>query len=155
MPLQTSFSEFMPVGSVGRRANMEEWNTITRTLSSVAPVGFAVPVMRGTTPHSCIAYTGTGSFLGLTEANSVLGHVTPDRYEQYDSVAICKMGVMWVKAGGATTAGGPVYYTAATGLYSNTAAGNILIPNAEFENTGVNGDLVGVRILHVPAIPAP
>lgn len=43
--LQTSYSESMPIGSVGRRVNMEEWNTITRISSAAALIGFGVPVL--------------------------------------------------------------------------------------------------------------
>lgn len=33
-------------GIVGRRANMEEWNTVTR-LTAAAGIGFGEPVQRG------------------------------------------------------------------------------------------------------------
>lgn len=152
MALQTTYTENMPVGSVGRRVNMEEWNTITRTLEGATPLKFAVPVQDGATEHTCVIFS-TGDFIGVSESNVVLGHDTPDQYEQYDSVAVCESGVMWVQAGvGGATRRSQAYFIAATGLWTSTAAGNVAVPGAEFDSGGVAGDLVKLRIRRqVPA----
>lgn len=149
MPLQTTYTENMLPGAVGRRANMEEWNTITRTNSGATAIGFGQPVERGANAHTAVIWDGTGSFLGITEADP--GIVPPiggtvDTFPQYASMPINRMGVIWVMSGGACTAGGPVYWIAASGKYTNTSAGNVLIPNAEFEITVAGTDtLVTIR----------
>lgn len=152
MALQTTYSEFPVAGQVGRRVNMEEWNTITRTLTT-GNVGFAQPVQRSG-DHGCVIFS-TGSFLGLTEADPTKAHTTPDRFEPTDSVPIMKEGVMWAVALSACTLGGLVYWNAASGKYTSTSASNVLIPNAEFETAATALDqLVQIRLKTVPAAPA-
>lgn len=154
MALQTTYGD-MPAAQVGRRKNMEEWNGITRTLEGATPLAFAQPVMRGAGVHGCVVYDGAGKFLGISEADPTKVHATPDRFEQYDSVPIMDMGVIWGMSGGACTPGGLVYWIAASGKYTDTAAGNILIPNAEFEDGAAAADThVSIRLRRVPAAPA-
>lgn len=152
MALQTTYTENMPIGSIGRRVNMEEWNTITRTLQGATPLKFAVPVQDGATEHTCVIFT-TGNFIGVSESNVVLQHDTPDQYEQYDSVAVCESGVMWVPVGvGGATRRTQAYYIAATGLWTSTSAGNVEIPGCEFDSGAVAGGLAKLRIRRqVPA----
>lgn len=148
--LQTSYPTEMAPGAVGRRVNMEEWNTITRTASEA--IGFGQPVER-VGDHNC-ALLDAGGFLGITEADVVLGHESsPDAYAQYDNTAVMTYGVIWVISGGACTVGGPVYWNPATGKYSDTNTGT-LIPNAEFDSGVAGADaLVKVRLVRVPAAP--
>lgn len=152
MALQTTYTENMAPGSLGRRANMEEWNTITRSLEGTDPLLFAVPVQEGTAEHTCAIFT-TGNFIGVSEANVVLGHDTPDQYQQYDSVAICESGVIWVGVGvGGATKRTQAYFIAATGLWTSTAAGAVLVPGAEFDSTAAAGSLAKLRVRRqVPA----
>lgn len=51
--LQSTYSESMPIGSNGRRVNMEEWNTITRTYGGVSSIGFGKPVI-ASGDHGCL-----------------------------------------------------------------------------------------------------
>lgn len=155
MALQTTYAENMPIGSLGRRVNMEEWNTITRTLEGATPLLFGAPVQRGATAgdaHGCAIFT-TGDFIGISEANVVLQHDVADRYEQYDSVAICESGVIWVNAGtGGATAGTPAYYIAASNTWTSTVGSNLAVPGAEFDSTAAAGGLVKLRVRR--AVPA-
>lgn len=149
MALQTTYSELPAIGQVGRRVNMEEWNTITRTLET-GNVGFAQPVQRGTGDHGCVIFSA-GTFLGLTEADPTKAHTVPDRFEPLDSVPIMRSGVIWAVALSACSDGNLVYWNAATGKYTNTSAGNVLIPNAEFETSATALDqLVAIRLNVVP-----
>lgn len=130
----------------GQRTNMEEWNTVTRTLESNVQLAFGVPVARGANPKGCIAPVGAGECVGITEACVTLPH-PGDYYQQYDSVAVCESGVIAVVAGSACTAGEPAFYDAAAnggaGGWGN--AGGVLIPGAQFETSGVALDTVVVR----------
>lgn len=155
MALQTTYNENMAPGSLGRRVNMEEWNTITRTLEGATPLLFGAPVQAGVTAgdaHGCAIFT-TGKFIGVSEANIVLGHDTPDRYEQYDSVAVCESGVIWVNAGtGGATARTQAYYIAASNSWTSTVGTNLLVPGAEFDSSAAAGGLVKLRVRRgVPA----
>lgn len=94
----------------GRRVNMEEWNTITRTLETDVQLKFGVPVQRGTGNHGCVPFT-SGDLLGITEANLVLPH-PGDYYTQYDNVAIMESGVIGVLVSGTVQPGDPAAYNA-------------------------------------------
>jgi len=148
--LQTTYTDGLAIGQVGRRANAEEWNTITRTFETAGVIGFAQPVQRGAGAHGCVAYS-SGSFLGLTEADPTGDSSTADRYRQYQNVAICETGVIYATALSTCTIGTLVYWNAASGKYTSTSSGNVLIPNAEFE-TGATADnqIVAIRIKRVP-----
>lgn len=151
-PIQTEFNRFMEAGAVGRRVNMEEWNTLTGLAEDVEanPIGFAQPVMRGTDGEQVKLYDGTGVFRGLTEADVTIdGQTFPEGY----NTPVMESGVIWAMAGAACTAGGPVYWDAATGKYSDTNTDD-LIPNAEFDSSAGADELVKIRLRRIPAAPA-
>lgn len=143
-------------GIVGRRANMEEWNTVTR-LAQVGTLGFGVPVQRGTAPDQITTFT-TGNFLGITEADMtvVSGAVgSPAVFPVGYNTPVCNMGVIWGNAAAACTAGTPVYWNATEGGYQSASASGTLVPNAEFDSTAAADGIVKIRLRRVPAAPAP
>ncbi len=156
MPIiQTEIKVKPAPGMVGRRANMEEWNTITR-IASAAGIGFGEPVQRGTSADLIAAFT-TGKFLGITEADmtAVDGPVgSPEVFPQGYNTPVCEYGVIWGNAIGTCTAGGLVYWSAASKGYTDTAASNTLIPNAEFDSAAATGGIVKIRLRRIPAAPA-
>lgn len=95
-----------------------------------------------------------GLFLGITEADIGLTRsTTVDEYAQYDNMPVMLYGTMWVTAGATVTAGQRVYWNSSTKRYTATET-DILIPNAEFASAAVDGGLVKVRLLRVPAAVA-
>lgn len=136
------YKERMDAYQVGRRANMEEWNTITRTNEGTAPIGFGVPVMAGTDKHSCLELSATTgqNILGIAEASLVLPHAG-DAYNQYDSVAICEVGVIGVKLGSNVTIGQPARWDTAAKVWTSAAqsATVVSIPGAQFDEAGQSG----------------
>lgn len=150
-PLQTSYSENMAAGAVGRRQNMEEWNTFTGLAEDVEsnPIGFAQPVKQGTAGEQVALYDGSGVFRGLTEADTTVpGGTFPEGY----NVPVMESGVIWAMAGGTCTIRGPVYWDDADGTYSDTDT-DTLIPGAEFDSAASDGELVKIRLRR--AVPAP
>ena len=132
--------------AVGRRANMEEWNTITRSLDGSSALGFGVPVMPGSADHTCKELDSTTgrNVLGITEANQVMDH-TSDAYAQYDNVAICEVGVIGVLLGKAVTAGAAARWDTAAKKWTDAAQSStvVTIPGAEFDAAGAK-DTVGI-----------
>lgn len=64
-PVQTTFPQTMVAYALGRRVNMEEWNTIT-CINLAAAIGFAQPAYQGAGDDLCIpgatfAATGVGT----------------------------------------------------------------------------------------------
>ena len=156
MPIQ--FLNDIPAYAVGRRVNMEEWNTITRTLEGdSATLAFGVPAVAGTGAHTCVPLTAAAqNVLGVTEASMVLPH-TGDNYEQYDSVGICEVGVIGVLLGADVTKGSAARFDTANGTWTGAAASAtvLTIPGAEFEADGSSGAIGAIRYRRpVPSLSA-
>lgn len=146
MPIQ--YKERLSAYAVGRRANMEEWNAITRTKEGAGTLAFGVPAMPGTGPHTCIPLDATTgrNVLGITETSQVLPH-PGDAYQQYDNVAICESGVIGVLLGADVTRGAVARFNTANGTWTGAAqsATVVTIPGAQFDEAGVSGEVGIVR----------
>lgn len=140
------FKEDIAAYAVGRRANMEEWNTITRTAE--AAIGFGVPVQPGAAEHTCKTLTATTgqNVLGITEARQILPH-PGDNYEQFDNAAVCEVGVIGVRLGADVVAGAVARFNTANNTWTGAAqsATVVSIPGAQFEYAGKNGAVGLVR----------
>lgn len=134
--------------AVGRRANMEEWNAITRTKEGSGTLGFGVPVMPGTGAHTCVAMDATNgrNVLGITEATLTLPR-PGDAYAQYDNVAICESGVIGVLLGANVTKGAQARFNTANNTWTGAAqsATVVTIPGAQFDEDGASGAVGIVR----------
>lgn len=155
MPVQ--FRENIAPYAVGRRANMEEWNTITRSQEGATNIKFGAPVVPGTGRHTCVPLSAAAqNVLGITETSYVLPHVG-DEYNQYDNVAICEVGVIGVLLGANVTAGAQARYNVTNGTWTGaTASSTVLtIPGAQFEYAGSSGEVGVVRYRRpVPSVSA-
>lgn len=139
---ENSIQATLSSGAAGRRANMEEWNTITRLAESTddKPILFGAPVERAAASNSVRAFA-TGKFLGIAEADISL---ETNVYPQGANIPVMTMGVIFVPAGGVCTPGGQAKWDAASGLYSDT--GTTLIPDAEFDSAA-EGNIVKLRLM--------
>lgn len=126
-------------GLVGGHANMEEWNAITRT-ASVAGIAPGQPVQRDG-DFAVEAWDGVSDQLGIVRYT--VDADTTDGYPVGKSISLMTMGVMYVAAGGACTAGGQAGYDAATDRWSD--AGDP-VAGVEFDTSGTDGTLVKIRI---------
>lgn len=142
--------------AVGRRANGEEWNTITKTKYGSGTLAFGVPVMPGTDPDTCVILDSTNGrdVLGITEASQTLPH-PGDAYEQYDNVAICTMGVIGVLLDDDVSAGAQARFNTQSGKWTDAAQSGtvVTIPGAQFEEDGTGGQIGLIRYLRpVPSV---
>lgn len=153
MPM--NFAQTIAAYAVGRRANMEEWNAITRTNSGAAAIPFGVPVVPGTTDHSCVILTATAqNILGISETSQVQPHVG-DNHAQYENVPVCTMGVIGVLLGANVTKGAQARFNMANGTWTGAAQSATVatIPGAQFEEDGVSGAVGVIRYLRpVPSV---
>lgn len=141
------YSDNIAPYAVGRRANMEEWNAITRSQEGTSNIKFGAPVVAGTSRHTCLPLTAAAqNVLGIAEASYVLPH-PGDEYNQYDNVAICEVGVIGVLLGASVTAGAQARFNTANGTWTGAAASAtvLTIPGAQFENAGSSGEVGAVR----------
>lgn len=140
-----TYKENITPYALGRRANMEEWNTITRTANG--QIGFAVPVRASVVPHMCVEVAAGGeNVLGITEASQVLPH-PGDFYAEGDNVAICESGVIGVRLGSNVTVGDIARWNTANKTWTSAAqsATVVTIPGAQFEVAGTNGSIGLIR----------
>lgn len=150
MPI--TYRTSLPAYALGRRANMEEWNAITRTKEGSGTLGFGVPVKPGTIAHTCIEIDSTtgANVLGITEASMTLpatADTTVDAYQQYDNVAICESGVIGVLLGANVTQGAQARWNTANKTWTGAAQSLtvVTIPGAQFDEAGTSGDIGVIR----------
>ncbi len=150
-PLQTTFAARAPIGTVGRRVNMEEWNAIT-CHPEAAEITEAMPVMTGTEgDESIVPYDGSGRFRGITEVDQVTVYDADGFYPIGHNVPVMTSGVIWAIAAASVTAGDSVYFVTASGQYHNTTdTGRVEIPGAEFDSSAEADGLVKIRLRATP-----
>lgn len=158
MPIK--YSDTIEPFALGRRRNMEAWNTITRSAEADG-LKFGVPVQPGTARHTCKALSGNAqNILGITEATVTqsASDTEKDAYAEGDSVAICEMGVIGVLLGKAVTAGNQARYDLTAGKWTDAAQSGTVatIPGAQFEESGgADGEIGLVRYRRpVPSVSA-
>lgn len=155
MPI--TYRDTLAAYAVGRRANMEEWNTITRTLEGATALGFGVPAINGTGEHTCAPLTAAAqNVLGITEASLVLPR-PGDAFAQYDNVPICESGVIGVLLGANVTKGAVARFDVTNKVWTGAAASATIltIPGAQFDEAGSSGAVGIVRYRRpVPSLSA-
>ena len=147
--IQLTYTEQLPIGTLGQVVNMETANSISRIVEDAAGIGFALAVFQGVNDLGVTATPGT-LFKGVTIADKTLVptmySTTPvDIYPQRSTAGIHDKGVIWVMASVAVTAGSPAYYTSAK-AWTNIATGNTVIPGATFDTSAASGALVRLRV---------
>lgn len=142
--IQSAYNAAPPVGKIGTRVNMEEWNGFTCIAedNSIAP-GF--PVADGTTGEQAKLFVSGGNFRGIAEADDRLLD-TNGKYPKGANVPVDEAAVIWVKAAGTCTKRTAVYWDAANAGYTSTSTSMLAIPGAKFDTTAASGQLVAVRL---------
>lgn len=146
MPIQ--FKNTLTSYAQGRRANMEEWNTITRVLGGSSNLGFGVPVMPGASAGLAVELDATTgrNVLGITEASQILPH-PGDYYVPGENVPVCERGVIGVLLGADVTEGAAARWDTANKVWTGAAQSVtvVTIPGAQFDEAGVSGQVGIVR----------
>ncbi len=155
MPI--TYSNTLTAYAVGRRVNMEEWNTITQTVEGSTAIGFGQPVVSGTGRDTIVPLSATGqNVVGITEADPTLPR-PGDSYAQYDNAAVCEIGVIGVLLGANVVRGAQARFDITNKVWTGAAAsGTVLtIPGAQFDEAGSSGAVGVVRYRRpVPSVSA-
>lgn len=137
----------------GQRANMEPVDLISRSVETVAGIGFGIVVQQGAADNGCISDLNTVAmtaqrFLGITMRERGTRPETPDIFAQRQSALIMRKGVIWVPVAVAVTPADIVTVTLATGVIGKTAvgAGVVAIPNARWETSTAGAGLAQLRL---------
>lgn len=149
--VQTSYTQTLRPAVAGMKADMTPEVTISRIVENTAGIGFGVPVVKGTGDRQVKPAAGnTGAFRGITMLDQTVTHLapttTPDLYDDKDICAVMQKGTIWVLASVAVTAGDPVYFVPASGVWTNVSTANTLVPNAEFESSAGIGALAIIKL---------
>lgn len=127
----------------GMVLNSEPSDVISRIAEDVEGIGFGKICVQGDKDNTVTDSEAAKPYRGI----SVMDPTQPaDTYAQYATVAVMTKGVIVVQASVAVAVGDPVYFVPATGVLTNVATSNTLIPNAIWE-TGTSGaGLAAVRL---------
>lgn len=151
MGIQDTYSENIRTAVAGQIANTEPVTLISRTVETVAGIGFGAVVQQGAADDGCKSdLTGmtADTYLGITVRERSVRPETPSLFARYESARIMRKGVLWVMTDGAVAAGNDVTVTLATGGLGTAAvaAGIVAIPNARWDSSTTGAGLAKVRL---------
>jgi hypothetical protein len=142
--LQSTYTSRHPALTLGQVVNQELSNTTSRILQGATAVGFGRALFTGTTDKGVTA-TPSALFEGITVKDVTMESAVADTFEQFDTVPLCRLGVIAVQASKAVDKGDAVYVTGA-GAFTDVSTANTLIPRATFDATTTAAGLCPVRL---------
>ena len=141
--IQTTYAATHARWVEGMQLNMEPCVIVSRLAEDAEGIGFGKVAVQGTADDQVVDSEATAKFVGI----AVLDATRPTgKYEQYETVAVMKKGVIVVAASEAVAVGDPVYYTPATGVLSKTSTSNTLIAGATWETSTSGAGLAALRL---------
>lgn len=141
--IQTTYSATHARWLEGMVLNMEPNVIVSRVAEDAEGIGFGKVAVQGTADNQVVDSEATVKFVGI----AVLDTTRPTgKYEQYETVAVMKKGVIVVQASEAVAVGDPVYYTPATGVLSKTSTSNTLIAGAQWDTSTSGAGLAALRL---------
>lgn len=151
--VQSTYSETIGAARAGMIANEEPSVLISRTVETVAGVGFGKVVQQGAKDNGCTSDLATSAmtaqtFLGITVRERSVRPESPDKFAQNESARIMRKGNIWVDVAVAVTPTDIVTVTLASGVIGKTAvgAGVVAIPNARWETSTSGAGLAKLRL---------
>ena len=143
--IQTTYSATHARWIEGQVLNMEPSVVVSRLAEDAEGIGFGKVAVKGTADNQVVDSEATVPFVGI----AVLDVTKPTgKYEQYDTVAVMKSGVIVVQASVAVAVGDPVYYVPATGVLTNVSnsSANTLIAGAQWDTSTSGAGLAALRL---------
>lgn len=146
--IQSSYPTSIPAGFPGLVANMETFNSVTKTVEDATAIGFGRAVWRGTGDDGVTLAATANTLIGFVIADKAQLAYTPsatvDAVPQYADCAVLTQGVIWVTVSGNTTDGAQVYVTPTGGTITATSTSNVAATGWFFEDTQNGGGLVRI-----------
>lgn len=137
-----------------------------RTSVSEVAIPFGRALFAGTGAMGAVlAKTGAGLFVGISQRLVISSALTLDPAEAGNfngfggyiagrEISRVSTGAIWVKTLGGATKGQQAYAVPATGELTNSAAGNILLPECFFDSPAAAGELAILRVFGEKIIAA-
>lgn len=160
--VQTTYANYMRPPGPGT-IHGSDYETFTGNCETAAGIAFGVAVSEGNkTTHGDQATVLGGASLAVFKGASVRDIAvrqgvsgSPDKYAERDEMSILRRGHMWVEPREAVVADDPVYFIAATGVFSNSASGAIgPVKGAKFTISTIasEGSAAGRAVLFLPGL---
>lgn len=150
--LQTTYVERISQAVAGMVADETLSNIDTRSVETVAGIGFGLACGRGVDDRGVVlGATLTTDFVGISVRDTTLPPIvgaTVDVYPRFSSAGILTEGDIWVIAAANVVDGGIVTYAKTTGVLSSVPAdaNNFLVINARWMTTALSGALGVIRL---------
>jgi hypothetical protein len=148
--LQTTYVERITQAAAGMIASEMKSNVDTRSVETVAGIGFGLAVGRGVDDKGCVlGATAATDFVGISVRDVAQPPAaTPDIYARFSSAAILTEGDIWVTTGAAVNDGDDVTFNNTTGVLSSIApgAGQFTVVGARWMTTTAGVGLAVVRL---------
>ena len=127
----------------GMVLDMEPSVILSRECEDAEGVGFGKVAVQGTGDHQVVDSEVTVKFVGIAVLDITKG---TGKYEQYDTGAFMRKGLIVVQASVAVAVGDPVYYVPATGVLTNVSTSNTLIAGATWDTSTSGAGLAALRL---------
>jgi hypothetical protein len=150
--LQTTYVERISSAVAGMVADMTISNIDTRSVETVAGIGFGLACGKGVDDRGVVlGATLTTDFVGVSVRDTTLPPIvgaTVDVYPRYASAGILTEGDIWVIAAANVVDGDDVTYNNVTGAFSSIAAGagQFLVIGARWMTTAISPALAIIRL---------
>lgn len=144
--IQTTYAAQHARWVEGMVLNSEPGVIISREVQTAAGIGFGKVAIRGTGDHQIAISAAGGKYLGLTVMDTTQAGAVVDVYPQYATAAVMTKGVIVAQASVAVAAGDAVYFVPTTGVLTNVASGNTIIPNAQWDTATTGAGLAAIRL---------
>lgn len=118
--VQSTYSERINPAVEGQVANETDYNIDTKTVETVAGIGFGRAVTQGTADKGVVLGGQSEDFVGVSVRDVTLPAAQADKYARYDQAAVLNKGDVWLKPASSVVAGGPVHFSATTGVFNDT-----------------------------------
>ena len=141
--VQTTYNRNLSRWANGQIATMERHNIISRNVEDAA-IGFGRAVFQGAADYG-VTENQAGNFVGITITDQTVcaDAATPDSYSVGVTAQVAEDGVVCVELVGTVAKGDP----ATIGAGGNFQVGGpTALPGVTFDESGVAGDIVPVRI---------
>tara|TARA_R110000744_G_scaffold111795_2_gene209988 strand:- start:871 stop:1359 length:489 start_codon:yes stop_codon:yes gene_type:complete len=160
MSAQTSYAINIRTAIAGMLVDLHNHDIISRSIETVAGVGFGVVVSRGTDKDNQAVIGGTVGILGVTvrsldrEGAANTGLV---KYSEKETAGILRDGYIYAVCPSGCNPGDPVNFVEATGVLDSGApagVGETGLDDCFWDSTAAAGELAVLRVKNVNQITA-
>jgi hypothetical protein len=148
MATQTTYADRMATAYEGMIASTAPSSLVSYEVET--EIGFGKLAAQGTASNQCEPADNAADLpLGITVRVNSTDFGASDAINVYpvkETACLLTEGEIYVTAGGTATAGTAVYMIPANGKFVTAATDNLAVPGATFVDSGVDTNLVKIRI---------